>query len=153
MTEQTFVMVKPDGVHRGLVGEVITRLEQRGLKLVAAKVVQLDEETAEEHYGEHEGKPFFDGLVEFITSGPVVPMVWEGEDAIRQVRQMIGETDPIDAAPGTIRGDFALDIGRNVVHASAHDDPGANEREIAIFFDDTALTSYERHDEAWIYED
>ena len=152
MTERTFVMIKPDGVHRGLVGEVIGRLERRGLKLVAAKVLQLDRELAEEHYGEHVDKPFFEGLVEFITSGPVVPMVWEGDDAVRQVRQMIGETDPLDAAPGTVRGDFALDIGRNVVHASAHDDPGANEREIGIFFDESELVSYDRLDEQWLYE-
>ncbi len=152
MTERTFVMIKPDGVHRGLVGEVISRLESRGLKLVAAKVVQLDTPTAEDHYGEHADKPFFEGLVEFITSGPVVPMVWEGEDAVRQVRQMIGETDPLDASPGTVRGDFALDIGRNVVHASAHDDPGANDREINIFFDASELTSYDRLDESWLYE-
>ena len=152
MTERTFVMIKPDGVHRGLVGEVISRLESRGLKLVAAKVVQLDTSTAEDHYGEHADKPFFEGVVEFITSGPVVPMVWEGEDAVRQVRQMIGETDPLDASPGTVRGDFALDIGRNVVHASAHDDPGANDREINIFFDASELTSYDRLDESWLYE-
>lgn len=152
MTERTFVMVKPDGVNRGLVGEVIGRLERRGLKLVAAKVIQLDRATAEEHYGEHVDKPFFEGLVEFITSGPVVPMVWEGDDATRQVRHMVGETDPVDANPGTIRGDFALDIGRNVVHASDHEDPGANEREINIFFDESELVDYERHDEAWLYE-
>lgn len=152
MTERTFVMAKPDAVHRGLVGEIVQRLEQRGLKLVAAKVVQLDRQTAEEHYGEHVDKPFFDDLVSFITSGPVVPMVWEGEDATRQVRQMVGATDPHDADAGTIRGDYALDIGRNVVHASDHEDPGANEREIAIFFDEDELVTFDRHDEAWIYE-
>ncbi len=152
MTERTFVMVKPDGVHRGLVGETISRLEARGLKLVAADVRQLDEETAGEHYAEHVDKPFYDDLVSFITSGPVVPMVWEGADATRQVRAMIGETDPLDAASGTVRGDFALDISRNVIHASDHEDEGANEREISIFFDDDQLTSYERLDETWLYE-
>lgn len=152
MTERTFVMVKPDGVHRGLVGDVIGRLEERGLKLVGAKVIQLDREMAEEHYGEHTDKPFFDDLVSFITSGPVVPMVWEGQDATRQVRQMIGETDPADAAPGTIRGDFALDLGRNVVHASDHEDAGANEREIDLFFDEDELLEFERLDERWLYE-
>lgn len=152
MTERTFVMVKPDGVHRGLVGEVISRLERRGLKLVAAKVVQLDRETAEGHYGEHEGKPFYEGLVSFITSGPVVPMVWEGDDAVRQVRHLIGATDPAEADPGTVRGDFALDIGRNIVHAADHEDPGANEREIDRFFDVDTLVDYDRHDETWIYE-
>lgn len=152
MTERTFVMVKPDGVHRGLVGEVISRLEERGLKLVAADVRQLDEEIAGEHYAEHVDKPFYDDLVSFITSGPVVPMVWEGADATRQVRAMIGETDPLDAAPGTVRGDFALDISRNVIHASNHEDEGANEREISIFFDDDQLISYDRLDETWLYE-
>lgn len=152
MTERTFVMAKPDAVHRGLVGEIIGRLERRGLKLVAAKVVTLDRETAEAHYAEHTDKPFFEDLVSFITSGAVVPMVWEGADATRQVRQMIGETDPLEAAPGTLRGDFALDIGRNIVHASNHEDEGANEREIAIFFDDDEIAVYERLDEAWLYE-
>ncbi len=152
MTERTFVMAKPDAVHRGLVGEIIDRLESRGLKLVAAKVVQLDAETAGEHYAEHTDKPFYDDLVDFITSGPVVPMVWAGEDATRQVRDMIGATDPLEAAPGTIRGDFALDLGRNVVHAADHEDPGANEREIAIHFDEDELVGYDRHDETWLYE-
>jgi nucleoside-diphosphate kinase len=145
-------MAKPDAVQRGLVGEIIGRLEERGLKLVASKTIQMDRELAHEHYGEHEGKPFFDGLVEFITSGPVVPMVWEGQDATRQVRQMIGATDPAEAAPGTIRGDYGLDLGRNVVHAADHEDPGANEREISIFFDEDELVDYERVDEPWLYE-
>ncbi|MFW6448868.1 MAG: nucleoside-diphosphate kinase [Halobacteriota archaeon] len=152
MTERTFVMAKPDAVHRGLVGTLIDRLESRGLKLVAAKVVQLDEETAAEHYAEHTDKPFYDDLVEFITSGPVVPMVWEGEDATRQVRQMIGATDPLEATPGTIRGDYALDLGRNVVHAADHEDERANEREIAIHFDEAELVDYDRLDETWLYE-
>ena len=152
MTERTFVMVKPDGVHRGLIGEVISRLEARGLKLVAADVRQMDEETAQEHYAEHVDKPFYGDLVSFITSGPVVPMVWEGDDATRQVRQMIGETDPLDAAPGTVRGDFALDISRNVIHASNHEDESANEREISIFFDESDLVEFDRLDETWLYE-
>jgi nucleoside-diphosphate kinase len=153
MTEQTFVMVKPDGVQRGLVGEVIGRLEERGLKLVAAKFMQIDRELAEEHYGEHEGKPFFEGLVEFITAGPVMAMVWEGGDATRQVRRMMGATDPADADPGTIRGDFGLDLGRNVIHGSDHEDPGANEREIDLFFEESELVEYGRIDEAWLYEE
>ncbi|MFP4590679.1 MAG: nucleoside-diphosphate kinase [Halobacteriales archaeon] len=152
MTERTFVMAKPDAVQRGLVGQLIDRLESRGLKLLAAKVVKLDEDTAAEHYAEHVDKPFYDDLLEFITSGPVVPMVWEGEDATRQVRQMIGATDPLEASPGTIRGDYALDLGRNVVHAADHEDPGANEREIEIHFDEDELVAYDRLDEAWLYE-
>ena len=151
--ERTFVMAKPDAVQRGLIGEIMTRLEDRGLKLVGAKFMQIDEELAHEHYGEHEGKPFFEGLVEFITSGPVMAMVWEGADATRQVRQMMGETDPADAQPGTIRGDLGLDLGHNVIHGSDHEDEGANEREIDLFFDDEELVDYERADAVWVYED
>ena len=152
MTERTFVMVKPDGVQRGLIGKVMSRLEERGLKLVGAKFRQIDEELAHEHYGEHEGKPFFEGLVEFITSGPVMAMVWEGQDATRQVRKMMGETDPAESAPGTIRGDFGLDMGRNIIHGSDNEDPGANEREIDLFFDDEELVEWERINEGWLYE-
>jgi nucleoside-diphosphate kinase len=151
-SERTFVMVKPDGVNRGLVGEVISRLEDRGLKLVGAKFVQMDEDLAREHYGEHEGKPFFDGLVEFISSDPVMTMVWEGQDATRQVRRMMGSTDPAESAPGTIRGDLGLDLGRNVIHGSDHEDPGANEREIDLFFEETELVDWDRADENWLYE-
>ncbi|NHN48990.1 nucleoside-diphosphate kinase [Halostella sp. JP-L12] len=150
--ERTFVMAKPDAVQRGLVGEIVSRLEERGLKLVGAKFIQMSQERAEEHYAEHTDKPFFDDLTDFITSGPVVPMVWEGQDATRQVRQIIGDTDPAEAAPGTIRGDFALDLGRNVVHAADHEDPGANEREIDLYFDEEELVDYERVDETWLYE-
>ncbi len=151
-SERTFVMIKPDGVNRGLVGEVISRLEDRGLKLVGAKFVQMDGDLAREHYGEHEGKPFFDGLVEFITSDPVMTMVWEGQDATRQVRRMMGATDPAESAPGTVRGDFGLDLGRNVIHGSDHEDPGANEREIDLFFDESELVDWDRADENWLYE-
>jgi nucleoside-diphosphate kinase len=149
--ERTFVMVKPDGVQRGLVGEVIARLEDRGLKLVGGKFVQIDRELAEQHYGEHEDKPFFEDLVSFITSGPVMAMVWEGQDAVQQVRTMMGETDPAESAPGTIRGDLGLDLGRNVIHGS-DTEPGSNEREIQLFFDEDELLDYERIDEAWLYE-
>ncbi len=152
MSERTFVMVKPDGVQRGLVGTVISRLEDRGLKLAAAKFLEIDRELAEDHYGEHADKPFFDDLVGFITSGPVMAMVWEGQDATRQVRKMMGATDPAESAPGTIRGDFGLDLGRNVIHGSDNEDPGANEREIDLFFDDDELVEWERIDEAWLYE-
>jgi len=150
--ERTFVMVKPDAFQRGLVGTIVSRLEDRGLTLVGMKAIQMTRERAEEHYAEHADKPFFEGLVDFITSGPVVPMVWEGDDATRQVRQMIGATDPAEAAPGTIRGDFALDLGRNVIHAADHEDEGANEREIALYFDDEELLDYESIQEPWLYE-
>lgn len=150
-TERTFVMVKPDGVQRGLIGEIVSRFEDRGLKLVAGKIMQIDDELAREHYAEHVDKPFFDGLAEFITSGPVFAMVWEGQDAVAQVRTMMGETDPADSAPGTIRGDFGLDLGRNVIHGS-DTEPGSAEREIGLFFDDEELIDYERVDEPWLYE-
>ncbi|MFB6220863.1 MAG: nucleoside-diphosphate kinase [Halolamina sp.] len=150
--ERTFVMVKPDGVQRGLIGEIVSRFEDRGLKLVGGKFMQIDRDLAEEHYGEHEGKPFFEGLVEFITSGPVFAMVWEGQDAVRQVRHMMGETDPAESPPGSIRGDLGLDLGRNVIHASDHEDPGSNEREISLFFDEEELLDWERVDESWLYE-
>jgi nucleoside-diphosphate kinase len=150
--ERTFVMVKPDGVQRGLVGKIISRFEERGLKLVGAKFMQIDQDLAEDHYGEHEDKPFFDDLVGFITSDPVMAMVWEGQDATRQVRSMVGETDPAESPPGSIRGDFGLDLGRNVIHGSDHEDPGANEREIDLFFDEEELVAWERVDETWLYE-
>jgi nucleoside-diphosphate kinase len=151
--ERTFVMVKPDGVQRGLIGDVVSRFEERGLKLVGAKFMEIDRDLAHEHYGEHEGKPFFEGLVEFITSGPVFAMVWEGSDATRQVRKMMGETDPADSPPGTIRGDYGLDLGHNVIHGSDHEDEGANEREIALFFDEGELVDWELDSADWVYED
>ena len=150
--ERTFVMVKPDGVQRGLIGDIVSRFEDRGLTLVGAKFMRISEELAHEHYAEHQDEPFFDGLVEFITSGPVMAMVWEGADATRQVRRMMGETDPAESSPGTIRGDFGLDLGRNVIHGSDHEDAGANEREIDLFFDADELVDYERADDPWLYE-
>lgn len=132
MSERTLVLVKPDGVARGLVGDVLSRIEHRGYKLVAAELRTLDEATAKAHYGEHEGKPFFDGLVEFITSGPLFAAVIEGPDAIKAWRTMMGATNPVDAAPGTIRGDFATEMSYNVSHGS--DSPESAEREIALFF-------------------
>jgi len=151
-TERTFVMVKPDGVQRGLIGEILERFEGRGLKIVGAKFMQLDQELAEEHYGEHAGKPFFDSLVDFITSGPVFAMVLEGQDAIRQVRRMMGATDPKEAEPGTIRGDYGLDLGRNVIHGSDHEDEGSNVREIELFFADDELVEWDKIDGSWLYE-
>ncbi len=150
--ERTFVMVKPDGVQRGLIGEIVSRFEDRGLKLVGAKFMEISEDLAHDHYAEHEDKPFFDDLVSFITAGPVFAMVWEGQDATRQVRGMMGETDPADSAPGTIRGDLGLDLGRNVIHGSDNEDPGANEREIDLFFDEDELVEWEQIDETWLYE-
>ena len=149
--ERTFVMVKPDGVQRGLIGEIISRFEDRGLKLVGGKFMQIDDELAREHYAEHIDRPFFEDLKSFITADPVFAMVWEGQDAVAQVRTMMGETDPADSAPGTIRGDFGLDLGRNVVHGS-DTEPGSAEREIELFFDDDELLNYERIDETWLYE-
>jgi nucleoside-diphosphate kinase len=151
--ERTFVMAKPDAVQRGLVGEIISRLEERGLKLVGAKFIRIDENLAREHYAEHEDEPFFEDLTEFITSGPVMAMVWQGADATRQVRKMMGETDGREAAPGTIRGDFGLDLQQNLVHGSDHEDPGANEREIDLFFDESELLDYDLAAESWKYED
>lgn len=150
--ERTFVMAKPDAVQRALVGEIVSRLESRGLKLVGAKLLEIDRDLAEDHYAEHTDEPFFEDLLAFITSGPVFAMVWEGKDATRQVRRMMGATDPVTAAPGTIRGDFGLDIGRNVIHGSDHAEPGMNEREVALFFDESELVEYERIDETWLYE-
>ena len=148
--EQTFVMVKPDGVARGLIGEVITRLETKGLRLVAAKLEKLPEKRVMDQYREHLEKPFFPSLRHYITSGPVFLMVWEGKNIVPVVRTLVGATNPAEAAPGTIRGDLALDIGRNVIHAS--DSPESAHREIAIHFSPGDLCSYKRVEEAVLYE-
>ena len=129
---RTFAMVKPDGVEKGLVGEIISRFEKKGLKIVALKIMKITPELAEKHYSEHKGKPFFADLVNFITSGPVAAMVLEGENVIPTVRTMMGATNPQDAAPGTIRGDFALTIDENIIHGS--DSPESAMREIGLFF-------------------
>lgn len=148
--EQTLVIVKPDGVQRGLVGEIINRLERRGLKIVALKLMQISDELARKHYGVHEGKPFFAGLVSYITSGPVVVLVLEGKKAIEAVRTTMGATNPVAAAPGTIRGDFAIEIGRNLVHGS--DSPESAQHEIGLFFGSEAPTSWQRATDQWISE-
>ena len=148
--EQTLVLVKPDGVQRGLIGEVISRLERRGLKLVAMKLMQVEEALARRHYGEHVDRPFFPGLVSFITSGPIVAMVWEANNAIEIVRQTMGATNPINAAPGTIRGDLGINIGRNLVHGS--DGPESAQREVALFFSPAEILSYARSTDPWITE-
>ncbi len=149
--ERTFVAVKPDGVERGLIGEIVHRFERRGLKLVGLKLMAVSKERAEEHYGEHKGKPFFNGLVEFITAGPIVAMVWEGNNAIQLARNVIGATNPGDAAPGTIRGDLAVEIGRNLVHGS--DGPESARREISIFFNEAELLNeWPRAIDKWLTE-
>lgn len=148
--ERTFVMIKPDGVQRALVGQVLSRLESKGLKLVAAKMLRIDSELASRHYGEHAGKPFYEPLIGYITSGPVLATVFEGKDAINCVRTVVGKTNPLEADPGTIRGDFGMETGRNIIHAS--DSPQSAEREIALFFTADGLMDYKRIDEDWVYE-
>ena len=150
MIERTFVMVKPDGVQRGLVGEVVSRFEKRGIKVCAMKMMKIPKELAERHYGEHKGKSFYDSLVSFITSGPVVCMVLEGDNAVTAVRTMMGKTNPQDASPGTIRGDLAMHMSKNVVHGS--DSPESAKREIELFFNDYEIQKYDRIDGAWLYE-
>ncbi len=144
------MIVKPDGVQRGLVGEVIGRLERRGLRISAMKLMQIDEATAERHYQEHVGKPFYAGLVRFITSAPVVVAVLEGPNAQAIVRKTMGATNPVDSPPGSIRGDLAVDLGRNVIHGS--DSPESAEREIGIFFQPEEVLSYSRDVERWVVE-
>jgi len=149
--ERTFVMVKPDGVQRGLIGEVIRRLENRGLRLVGAKFMRVSRELAAKHYAVHQGKPFYEGLIEYITSGPVMAMVWEGPHAIAAVRQTMGATRPTEAAPGTIRHDFGLEIGRNLTHAS--DGPETAAFEIDLWFRPEELVTWQRDVDRWIFED
>ena len=148
--EQTFVFVKPDGVQRGLVGEVIARLEKRGLKLVAAKFMSVSEEFAGEHYAIHKGKPFYDSLIAYITSAPVMAMVWEGNNAVAAVRQTMGATRPTEGNPGSIRQDFGMDIGRNLTHAS--DSVENAQKEIELWFKAEELVSWDRALDEWIFE-
>ena len=148
--EQTFVLVKPDGVQRGLIGEVIARLERRGLRLAAAKFMWVSRELAEAHYAIHKGKPFYDSLIAYITSAPVMAMVWEGPNAVAAVRQTMGATRPTEAAPGTIRHDFGLEIGRNLTHAS--DSPENGQKEVALWFKPEELVAWSRDVDRWIFE-
>lgn len=148
--ERTFAMVKPDGVQRGLVGEIVRRYEARGLKVVGLKLMQVPRSKAEEHYAEHQGKPFYNGLVDYITSGPVAAICLEGKNAVSVVRTINGATKPWDAAPGTIRGDLALDIGRNVVHGS--DSVDAAKRELAIYFNKDELVDWTPAAAKWVTE-
>lgn len=146
--EKTFLMVKPDGVQRGLIGEIVSRFEQKGLQLVAAKLVQVSREQAEKHYAEHVGKPFFDNLIKFITSGPVFAMVWQGDQVIALSRTMIGKTNSLEALPGTIRGDYAVHTNLNLIHGS--DSPESAEREIANFFPPEEVLDYSKAVQTWI---
>lgn len=149
--ERTLILVKPDAVQRGLIGEVLGRFEARGLRIVGLRLMHVDEALARRHYAEHDGKPFFAGLVDYITSSPLVAAVLEGPDAIAAARQTMGATRPTEAAPGTIRGDLGLEVGRNLVHGS--DGPESAAREIALFFGEEPLPSWDRDTDRWIFED
>ncbi|MCD6541409.1 nucleoside-diphosphate kinase [Candidatus Bipolaricaulota bacterium] len=146
--ERTLVLLKPDAVQRRLMGRIISRIEEKGLKIVAMKMIQVTRELAERHYAEHKEKPFFGELVSFITSGPVVAMVVEGPSAIEVVRKMMGKTNPLEAAPGTIRGDYGLSITMNLIHGS--DSPETSAREIPIFFDEEEILHYDIADSKWL---
>ena len=148
--ERTLILVKPDAVQRGLVGEILRRLEQRGLRVVGLKLIQVDRRLAERHYGEHVGKPFYEGLVRYITACPIVAAVFEGTNAVEAVRGTMGKTNPLEAGPGTIRGDLGLEIGRNLIHGS--DSPASAQREIELFFAAGELHDYSRAVDAWVFE-
>jgi nucleoside-diphosphate kinase len=148
--ERTLILVKPDGVQRGLVGEIIGRFERRGLKLIGMKFMQITPELAAEHYAVHRERPFYNSLINYIISGPVVAMAWEGKDAINAARSTMGATNPVAAAPGTIRGDLGMEIGRNLVHGS--DGPETAVRELSLFFTDAELVTWDRLADPWIRE-
>jgi nucleoside-diphosphate kinase len=148
--ERSLVLVKPDGVQRALIGEVISRLERRGLRLVAAKFMQVSRELADTHYAIHKGKPFYDGLISYITSAPVMATVWEGPSAVAAIRQTMGATRPTEAAPGSLRHDFALEVGRNLTHASDTVENGTNE--VALWFRQEELVNWNREVDRWVFE-
>ena len=148
--EQTLILVKPDGVQRGLVGEIVSRFERRGLKLRGMKFMEMSPDLASQHYAVHQGKPFYDDLISYITSGPIVAMVWEGKDSIDAARKTIGSTRPAEAQAGTIRGDYAMEVGRNLVHGS--DSAENATREVNLFFDEDELVGWQRDTERWISE-
>ena len=150
MIQKSFVMMKPDAVQRRLMGKILSRFEDKGLKIVAVKLIQIDEDLAKTHYGEHAEKPFFPSLVEYITSSPSLAMVIEGEEAITTIRKLVGATNPLEADLGTIRGDFAMDTGRNIIHAS--DAPESAKREIGLFFNEDEICDYQIVDNDLIYE-
>jgi len=149
--ERTLVLIKPDAMQRGLAGEIISRLERRGLRIVGMRMLHMDEALARRHYAEHEGKPFLEGLVRYITACPLIAAVFEGTRAVEMVRQAVGATDPGKAAPGTIRGDLGLEIGRNLVHGSDSLESAA--REIRLFFEEGQLFSYQRSIDPWVFEE
>ncbi len=151
MRERTLILVKPDGMQRGLAGEIVSGLESGGLRFVGVRMLQVDEALAKRHYAEHEGKPFYDGLIDYITSSPIIAAVLEGTRAIEVVRKTIGATNPAEAEPGTIRGDLSVELGRNLIHGS--DGPDSAAREIALFFDESQLFDYTRDVDRWIFED
>ena len=148
--ERSLVLVKPDGVQRGLIGEIISRLENRGLLLVAAKFMHVSKELAEKHYGIHKGKPFYEGLISYITSSPVMAMVWEGPNAVLAIRQTMGSTRPTEAEPGSVRHDFALEVGRNLTHAS--DSPENGIQEINLWFTENEIVTWNRAVDHWVFE-
>lgn len=148
--QRTLIIIKPDAVQRGLIGKIINRFERRGLRLAGLKLIHIDEALAQRHYAIHEGKPFYDSLIEYITSSPVVVMILEGNDAIEIARRTMGATNPAKAAPGTIRADFGLEIGRNLVHGS--DGKDTAQFEVSLFFDEEELLSYNRDNDRWIFE-
>src|SRR5690348_6948395 len=148
--ERTLVLVKPDGMQRGLAGDILSRLERRGLKIAGLKLIQVSEDLARRHYAEHEGKPFYPGLIAYITSSPIIAAVFEGTNAVVAVRNTLGKTNPSAAEAGTIRGDFGLETGRNLVHGS--DSPESAIREIGLFFTDQELLSYPRDVDRWVFE-
>lgn len=150
MIQKSFVMMKPDAVARRLMGKILSRFEEKGLQIIGVKLMQIDEDLAKTHYGEHSEKPFFNDLVSYITSSPALAMVIKGEDATSVIRKMVGATNPQEADLGTIRGDFAMDMGRNIIHAS--DSPDSAEREIALFFNEDEICDYSIADNIWIYE-
>ncbi|MFD1413861.1 nucleoside-diphosphate kinase [Oceanobacillus jeddahense] len=147
--EKTFLMVKPDGVQRNLIGDIVARFEQKGFKLIGAKLMTVSTDLAEKHYAEHKERPFFGELVDFITSGPVFAMVWEGENVVTSARTIMGKTNPSEALPGTIRGDYGINVGKNIIHGS--DSLESASREMKLFFNEEELTSYNKQSETWIY--
>ncbi|HLS60894.1 MAG TPA: nucleoside-diphosphate kinase [Virgibacillus sp.] len=147
--EKTFLMVKPDGVQRNLIGNIVNKFEKKGFKLVGAKLMVISDDLAQTHYGEHKERPFFGELVDFITSGPVFAMVWEGEDVIKTARNMMGATNPQEATTGTIRGDYGVTVGKNIIHGS--DSVESAKREIELFFNESEIVGYDKQDQSWIY--
>jgi len=149
-TERTFIAIKPDGVQRGLVGDIISRFEKKGYKLAAIKIVSASKEHLEKHYADLKGKPFFPGLVSYMASGPIAAMIWEGRDAVKVGRLILGATKPLDSAPGTVRFDYAIDVGRNIIHGS--DSVESAEKEIALWFDPKEIVSWTSAQQNWVYE-